>query len=251
MEDKTLYVFDMDDTLLETPRVSDFVDVENGEIKTSDENIKEHIKKIKGIFSSLFFKELCFEKSNDFVVILDCGTKKPFGTEQLDYIQDLTPEQLQQAGLKNSTKKDLLRAIGEEKGVLVLKPFPGFYDAKETIGTIINSDVIPIYKAAKNKMILTGRGEKMRQDIEEKLNEIGLGIPNFGLHLFPGGRYGIAEYKVKVIEDSITANGWEEVHFFEDRQDWLEKAATEVVQKFPNVKFHKHLVTNIKSKLTL
>lgn len=251
MEEKTLYVFDMDDTLLETPRVADVLKIENGEIKTEDENTKEFINKLKGIFSSLFFKEICFEKSNDFIIILDCGTKKVFGSEQLDFIQDLTPEQLQNAGFKNSTKKDLLRALGEEKGVLVLKPFPGFYEKDETIGTNINQEVLPFYKSAKNKMILTGRGEKMRANIEANLKVLGLGIPNFGLHLFPGGSKGIADYKVKVIEDSILANQWEEIHFFEDRADWLNKAAVEITEKFPNIKFHKHLITNIKSKLTL
>lgn len=248
---KEIKIFDLDDTLVKSILLSDLLNVENGEIKTTDENIRKHIEKLKGIFSSLLFKEICFEKSGDFIVIMDCGTKKAFGSEQLDYIQDLTPEQLLKAGLKNSTKKDLLRAIGEESGVLVLKPFPGFYDVKETIGTIINPEVLPIYKSAKNKMILTGRSEKMRQDIEERLKELGLGTPNYGLHLFPGGSKGIADYKVKVIKDTIVANGWTEIHFFEDRSDWLEKAAIEIENEFPNIKFHKHLVTNIKSKLTL
>jgi hypothetical protein len=251
MEDKTLYVFDMDDTLLETPRLSDVVNVENGEIKTGNENIREYIKKLKGIFSSLFFKEICFGKSNDFIVILNCATNKPLGSEYIDSIQDLDSQKLSKAGLKNSTKKDLLRTIEEKNGVLVLKPFPGFYDAKETIGTIINPEIIPIYKSAKNKMIITGRNEKMRQDIEGRLTELGIGVPNFGLHLFQGGSNGISAYKVKVIEDTIIANGWEEIHFFEDRADWLDKAEKEITEKFPEIKFHKHLVTNIKSKLTL
>jgi hypothetical protein len=249
--EKIIKIFDLDDTLLKSILLSDLVNVENGEIKTSNENIKEYTKKLKGIFSSLFFKEICFEKSNDFIVILDCATKQPLRSEYIDFIQDLDSQKLSKAGLKNSTKKDLLRTIDEEKGVLVLKPFPGFYDAKETIGTIINPEIIPIYKSAKNKMILTGRNEKMRQDIEGKLVELGIGVPNFGLHLYQGGSNGISAYKVKVIEDTIIANGWEEIHFFEDRADWLDKAEKEITEKFPKIKFHKHLVTNIKSKLTL
>ena len=98
---------------------------------------------------------------------------------------------------------------------------------------------------------VNGRSEKMRQDIEKKLKELGLGVPNYGLHLFSGGNKSISDYKVKVMEDSIIANGWSEIHFFEDKEDWLEKASVEIVNKFPGIKFHKHLVTNIKSKLTL
>jgi len=251
MEDKTLYVFDMDDTLIETPRLTDFVSVENGQIKTENENLKEVIEKIKGIFSSLFFKEICFKKSNDFIVVLDCRNKNPLGSEQLDFIQDLTPEQLQNAGLKNSTKKELLRTLGEENGVLVLNPFPGFFDAKETIGTLINPEILSIYKAVKNKMILTGRKEILRKDIEQRLKEVGIDAPNFGLHLFLPGRVSISEYKEKIIQDSIINNGWSEIHFFEDREDWLDKIAAKISEKFPDVKFHKHLVANIKSKLTL
>lgn len=251
MENKELYVFDMDDTLISTPRLSDVLNVENGEIKTEDENIKKYIIKIKNAFSSLFFKEICFKKSNDFILILDCRTKNSLGSEFVGYIQDLTPEQILKAGLKNSIKKELLRSIDEKNGVLVLAPFPGFYDKKETVGQNINQEVIGVYKSAKNKMIVTGRNEEMRKEIEDRLLEIGIELPNFGLHLFSGGSVGIAAYKVKVIEDSIIANGWDVIHFFEDKKDWLEKAYNEITEKFPEIKFYKHLVTNIKSKLTL
>jgi len=60
---KVLYVFDMDDTLLATPRLSNILTIENGEIKTSDESIQGFIEKVKGFFLSVFSKEICFEKS--------------------------------------------------------------------------------------------------------------------------------------------------------------------------------------------
>ncbi len=100
-------------------------------------------------------------------------------------------------------------------------------------------------------MILTGRNEKMRQDIVNRFRELNIPLPNYGLHLFPGGNQGISIYKSKVIEDSIEKNDWEEIHYFEDREDWLNQAATTISEKFPNVKFHKHHIMDIKSKLTL
>jgi hypothetical protein len=242
MKDKTLYVFDMDDTLIETVKLSDIVNVENYKIKTEDENIKEYIKKIKGIFYSLFSKELCFEKKDDSIIILDCGTKKAIGVEYLDLIQDITSEQLQQVSLKDSTKKYLLRVIEEKNGFLVLKPFPGFYDTKETLGNKINQKIVSIYESVENKMILTGRNERMRQDVEEKLKVLKISKPNFGLYLFPGGCNTIVNYKIKTIEDSILDNGWKEIHFFEDKEEWLEKAFIEITDKFSEIKFHKHLV---------
>jgi hypothetical protein len=251
MESKTLYAFDMDDTLLETPKLSSIVDVEGGEVITSNENIKEYVKKIKGIFLSLFFKEICFEKSNDFIVIVDCKTKNRFGSEYVDFIHDLTPEQLKNAGLKNSTKKDLIRTIGEENDVLILKPFPGFYDDEQTLGTLLNPEVFSVYKQAKNKMIVTGRKESLHQNVESNLLNLGVEIPNFGLHLFPGGQQSIVQYKTKVLINSTIANGWDEIHFFEDRVDWLDIVEKGVLQEFPSIKFYKHLVTTMKSKLSL
>jgi len=242
MENNTLYVFDMDGTLLKVPGVADFVDIENNDIKTDDENIKGYVEKIKGAFSSLFFKEICFKKVGEFIVILDCRSKKALEPKYLNLIQEASPEQFKQAGLKNSIKKDLLRAIVEKDGVVIFESFPGFYDKKETIGGEINKDIISVYKLAKNKMILTGRKEEMRQDIEKKLVDIGIGIPSFGLHLFPGGSKSIVDYKIGTILDSITENNWSEVHFFEDRKDWLDKTAVEVIEKFPEIKFHKHLI---------
>jgi hypothetical protein len=125
---------------------------------------------------------------------------------------------------------------------LVLKPFPGFYDTKETLGNKINQKIVSIYESVENKMILTGRNERMRQDVEEKLKVLKISKPNFGLYLFPGGCNTIVNYKIKTIEDSILDNGWKEIHFFEDKEEWLEKAFIEITDKFSEIKFHKHLV---------
>lgn len=199
----------------------------------------------------MFYKEICFKKSGDFVVVFDKSSKKLLGSEYINYIQDLVPEKLSQMGVKNSVKKDMLRSIEEKDGMLVLQPFPGFYDAESTIGKEVNPEVFSVYKSAKNKMVLTGRRENIRQYIKNVFAELGVEMPNCGLNLFPGGNKSILEYKTKVIEDAILGNGWKEVHFFEDNSKWLDKVAAEIKSKFPDVEFKKHLITNIKSKLTL
>lgn len=242
MENNTLYIFDMDDTLLKVPKLADFVDIENGQIKTTYEQIDKYIDRVKGFFLSIFSKELCFEKGSDCIIILDCRTGKPIGAKYLDFIQDLTPERLASVGIKNSTKNDLSKVIEQEDDKLVLKSFPGFYSIKETIGHEKNKDVYSAHKLAKNKMVISGRSEKLRPDIEEKFEIIGIEKPNFGLHLFPGGSKTIAEFKTNTIADSIVNNGWEEIHFFEDKKEWLDKAYNEITQKFPEINFIKHLI---------
>ena len=141
MKKKVIHIFDMDDTLIETPLFVDFVSFENGQIIANNENVEKHIQKLQGAFLTLFAKELCFERSGDSILAINCKTKKPFGAEQLDYLHDLTPEQIQGAGFKKSLKKDLLRAFTEESGLLILKPYPGFYDAVETLGFKINTEI--------------------------------------------------------------------------------------------------------------
>ena len=74
-------------------------------------------------------------------------------------------------------------------------------------------------------MILTGRDEQLRSQIEENLRELGVEYPNYGLKLFKQGRDSIKQFKTDTILKSISENNWKEVHFYEDRQDWLNFAA--------------------------
>ena len=57
----------------------------------------------------------------------------------------------------------------------------------------------------------------------------------------------VYEHYLKTIE----LNNWDEVHFYEDRADWLYHAEGAVKEKFPNVKFISHLITNIKDKMKM
>ncbi len=86
----------------------------------------------------------------------------------------------------------------------------------------------------------------MLKDIIQNFLDNGIDLPNFGLYLFKGGRKGISDFKVETIINTIKENNWEEIHFFEDRQDWLNKAEQEVVNFSPKIKFHKHLVVSDK-----
>ncbi|MFA5067957.1 MAG: hypothetical protein WC466_08015 [Candidatus Izemoplasmatales bacterium] len=246
MEGKTLYIFDMDDTLLKTPKLFDFVNVNNGDIVTDDTNVQDAVKKLKSFFWSIFFKNICFEKKDEEIFVVDCESKRKLGSEYIGFIEDLSQENVMNSGEKSSSKKNTLRIVGEKDGNLIVRQIPGFYNKKETLGNIINPDVFKIYKSAKNKMIITGRNEELREDIIQNFLDNGIDLPNFGLYLFKGGRKGISDFKVETIINTIKENNWEEIHFFEDRQDWLNKAEQEVVNFFPKIKFHKHLVVSDK-----
>jgi hypothetical protein len=69
--------------------------------------------------------------------------------------------------------------------------------------------------------------------------------------LYQRGPQPIKDFKTDVILKTIEANGWEEVHFYEDRADWLYHAEGAVKETFPDVKFVPHLITNIKEKMRM
>jgi hypothetical protein len=100
-------------------------------------------------------------------------------------------------------------------------------------------------------MIVTGRDEELRSFIVDVFKELNLELPNYGLILYQKGSQSIKDYKTEIILKTIELNNWDEVHFYEDRADWLYHAEGAVKEKFPNVKFISHLITNIKDKMKM
>lgn len=248
---KVIHVFDMDDTLLSTPTFSNFVKTDkNGVVDISD-SFSEYFQKIKNYIYILFSKEIYFVKQGDFIVVYDNKTKSPIGDEFYGFIQDLTPEQIEAANLKKSALNALKRAFKVKDGHIVLESFPGFHSDPKTIGKNWNNEVIIDYNNAMNKMILTGRDEKLRSNIESRLESLGIEKPNYGLMLYPGGSAGVKQFKIDTILDSIKNEGWDEVHFYEDHKDWLDAAKEAVETTYPNVRFVPHYITNIKDSLSL
>jgi len=259
MNKTTLSVFDLDDTLLITPTFSDFAekdqnnivntevpesDIEQTGKKEVDFNIrfKEFLNKIKSFFYIVFSKEIYFKTIGDFIVIFDAKTKAPISLDYISYIQELNPDSMASYGLKRGSVKDLIRALGEEDGHLVIKNMSGFHENPDTVGSSVNDSVFKAYASAQNKMILTGRGTNLRDVIEARLKELGLDLPNYGIMLFPGGGNSVQSFKMNTILKSIEEHNWEEIHFYEDRKDWLESAEKAVNEKYPNVAFYPHLI---------
>lgn len=232
---KTIHIFDMDDTLFETPRFTDFVGVSgNGPIDDT-KYFPDYFKKIKAAFLDKMSKDVYFVRQGDFVMPINKSNEKPFSSDFIEYFSE------------NKFK----RMFDVHNGIIVVKSFPGFHSSPETLGNIMNSDVITQYKKAPNKMIVTGRDEELRPYIIEIFRSINLELPNYGLVLYQKGRQSIKDFKTQIILDTIEANDWQEVHFYEDRSDWLYHAEGAVKEKYPDVKFIPHLITNIKEKMKM
>lgn len=231
---KIIHIFDMDDTLLETPTFANFVGASDGEMIDTAKYFPEYFQSVKSNFLTVLSKEVGFKKVGDFVVPVNMTNGKMFGQEILQYFKDT----------KNFLVKD---------GVVTLQPFPGFHSDVDTIGMLANEGVLREYEMAANRMILTGRPEAMREKLNYIFKYLGITYPNHGLMLFEQSNRNknVLQYKVNTILDSIKKNMWAVVHFYEDRLDWLQSAKEAVESNYPEVQFIARPITNIKEKRSL
>jgi hypothetical protein len=229
---KTISIFDLDDSLTETPTFSSFVGAEDGQKIDTFKYYPAYFKSVKSMFWDKLSKDVIFKRLGDFVVPINASNDKGFTSDSLEYFN-------------GDKRKDKMFAVKND--VVTLKPFAGFHADPTTIGKKINEPVYEAYVSAENKMILTGRDEKLRKPIEDTLKELGIECPNFGLKMYSGNS-GIKNWKAHIIIQTIQENKWEQVDFYEDRQDWLHYAEGCVKEKYPNVKFVAHFVSNIKDK---
>lgn len=226
---KEIHIFDMDDTLTYTPSFADFVNTADGEFIDTFKNYSQYFQMVRtALLERARLAKTAFKRSGDFVVVYDRERAKPCSADMLKLFQE----------------KKYSRLFDAHNGILVLKPFPGFHSDPNTLGLKLNDAVYAQYLAADNTMILTGRDEKLRKNIEANFQTMNLRAPSHGLKLYVGNM-GIKAFKTATILKSIAENGWEIVHFYEDRKDWLDSAKEAVTTTYPNVKFVGHLVTNV------
>lgn len=248
---KTVSIFDLDDTLLVTPSFGDFAKKDSDgvvdlnhykELDQYDSQFIEVLKKIKNFFYAMYFKDIYYVVVGDFIVIHETKTGKPLSVDYAQKIQELTPNKLSMHGVNGYSLKDLQRSVGEEDNHLVITNISGFHENPSTIGRDTNDPVLNDYMKATNRMIVTGRNEELRQSVAKRLFDLKMPFPNFGLFMFVNGNGTVKQFKVNTILKSIEDNAWEEIHFYEDRKDWLQAVQMAVAEKFPGVKFHAHLI---------
>jgi FMN phosphatase YigB (HAD superfamily) len=97
-----------------------------------------------------------------------------------------------------------------------------------------------IYKEVKNKAIVTGRIITVKPKIKNKLKELELEEPNWGLHCYPSTVESldrVATWKAKTIVELIKKSGFKKARFYEDKSKWLNKVKLEVAKNLPDVEF--------------
>lgn len=252
---KEIHIFDLDDTLLITPTFADMF------LRGGDERLDGFIEQVKRVFSLFMKKEVTLAVQGSFIVIKDAATDLNISSSDLNtmderlrfYELSLSPDEFKkQFGISKSSIKDIVKQLEGRDGSIIVRQVRGFHANPETIGSICNPEVEGAYHSAQNKMILTGRGEKLESIIEARLVELGLSYPNHGLYCYPeSSNSGIESFKISVIISTIEAEKWNKVSFYEDRLDWLEAAGNEVNAKYPDVEFIKRHISNVHAARSL
>lgn len=236
MNDRELDIFDMDRTLIDTPEFVDFIEVKDGGVVDTNKYFPEHFKAIKSLFWDTLMKEVAFIKSGEHIVVINTKNKSHFDGMQFS---SMLPK-----------NKDINKYLELANDTVVVKAPAGFYTDPDTLGYVVNNSIFEKYRKSAHKMILTGRGEKMRVNILKMLHFLGMSEPNEGLMLWPG-KPRIMEWKAEVIVKTASTGKWDVIHFYEDRADWLGYAKEAMDKSYPNIKFVAHHITNIdENKIT-
>ena len=253
---KTLYVFDMDGTLVSLPKLTDILVIKNGRINSGDSLIDNAANKVLELSKKVYEEEnegkrrskmlagikndFSFKRKGDFIVMLHDGNE--LGKKYIQDIQD-------SINLSDREKKEILNKLVIENRDVALGLFSEFFRTEATVGTEMIKPVVNLYKKIENKMILTGRSNVIKKGVEYVLfNIIGLPKPNFGLYMYDNSKGGVAQFKAKTIEESIEKYKWEQIYFFDDRGDWLESTKEHINKIFPQVKFHTKEIKSEKNK---
>ena len=202
-DSETLYIFDFDDTLVDTP------DFEEEAISLMKESvtIKSLLKRSVGMIGKSM-SDLKWEHGRIYVSDPDSEIEvKGNWVRKKQRVYLLVPDKFYYTEL-SLPKKAL--------------PLGEFYNSVE------------------NKAIVTGRIRDMKPKIEKNLDNLGLDQPNYGLFCYPSRDESsdrVAEWKAKTIVSLIKKSGFKKVKFYEDRSKWLRTVKNAVENKLPYVEF--------------
>ena len=94
-----------------------------------------------------------------------------------------------------------------------------------------------LYKSVENKCIVTAREESLRNKITRTLLDLGLELPKYGLHMAPVGTKNAGHWKGERIVEIINETGFQKAIFYDDNQKYIKRASKVVREKLPNLDF--------------
>lgn len=202
-KDDTLYIFDFDDTLVDSPSFEELAI----QYLTENQNIGELIKR------SLQF----VDKSKQDLRIENGRI----------YVED--PNQIIEP------KGNWVR-----KGLRVYMVTPNVYHFLDISLPTKVKELSELYKQVQNKAIVTGRMVDLEEKVKESLSRLGLELPNYGLFCYPSKEQTsdrVAEWKGKTIVNLLKETGFKKAKFYDDKPKWVKKVREIVSKELPDVEF--------------
>ena len=200
-DDETLYIFDLDDTLVETPDFEELAIQYLGESVTIESLLEDSLRWI--------------------------------GKSKVDL-------RVEHGRIYVEDEEELIIPKGNwvRKGKRVYLVSPNkFYTSDLSVPSSLK-ELSNLYKTVKNKAIVTGRTIQFESKIKQILSDFGLEQPNHGLFCYPYPRFErIAEWKAETIVNLLKETGFKKGHFYDDRPKWVKKVVDAVKKQLPDVDF--------------
>jgi hypothetical protein len=195
-----LYIFDFDDTLVNTPRFEELAIQFLKEDVTIKDLLNQSVNRIGVSLSDLKWQD-------GRIYVMDINRQlKEFGNwvRKGDRMYMFSPDLFHVSDI--SLPKDL-------------------------------KELSELYKSVENKCIVTAREESIRNKITTKLLELGLELPKYGLHMAPVGTKNAGHWKGEKIVEILKETGFKKAIFYDDNARYIKRATKVVREKMPNIEF--------------
>ena len=197
---ETLHIFDFDDTLVNTPSFEELAIEFLKESTSIGDLVKSSVSRI-----GVSINDLKWENGRI-------------------YIED-----------PNSTKKEFGNWV--RKGGRLYMTTPNVFQYLDISLPTSLKEFSELYKQYEQKCIVTARPESLRPKIEKILEEFGLGMPKFGLHMAPDGQKDLGTWKGHKIVELIGKTGFTKAIFYDDNPKYIKRATRVVNSKLPHLEF--------------
>lgn len=205
LDDETLYIFDFDDTIVDSPRF--------------EEQIKDYLN-----------EDLTVGELLDEVLSQIDKTKSDLRYENGRYFVDDPNKRINIKGTDWVRKKGRVYLTSPEK----------YYYSDLSFPTEI-TEIGELYKRVKNKAIVTARYKKIQYKVEEYLESFGFDYPNYGLYCFPGlndeNLERASSWKGRKVVQLIKENNFKRARFYDDTSKTISKVRKAVKENLPDCDF--------------
>ncbi len=194
----TLYVFDFDDTLVNTPSFEELAIQYLKEDLTIKDLLNISIKRLGVSFNDLKWQD-----------------------ERI-YVDD-----------PNNT----LNVYGNwvRKGTRVYLVSPDIFCTMDLSLPTGLKELSELYNSVENKCIVTARQESIRDKVISTLDKFGLKVPKYGIHMLPNGTKNAGNWKGEKIVEIAIQTGFQKVKFYDDNPKYIKKALKVIKEKLPNL----------------